>query len=61
MKAIVLLTLIAILAVSFLCTAGLVWIVCWAFSLMWNWKVAIGIWAALFLISGSLKTTVTRK
>ena len=32
-------------------TGGLVWLVCWGFALEFSWKVAIGIWAFLFLLN----------
>lgn len=62
MKALITILIIAIcLAISFFCTAGLVWVVCWAFGLTWSWKIALGVWAALCLISGAVKTTVSKK
>ena len=62
MKVLITILIIAIcLAVSFFGTAGLVWVICWAFGLSWNWKIALGVWAALCLISGAVKTTVSRK
>ena len=50
------LIVIAMLAVSFFGTAGLVWVVCWAFSWHWSWKVSIGIWALLLIISGTFRS-----
>lgn len=62
MKALITILIIAIcLAISFFGTAGLVWVVCWVFGLSWSWKIALGVWAALCLISGAVKTTVSRK
>lgn len=62
MNALIIILIIAIcLAISFLGTAGLVWVVCWAFGLSWSWKIALGVWAALCLISGTVKTTVSKK
>ena len=62
MKALITILIIAIcLAISFFGTAGLVWVVCWAFGLSWSWKIALGVWAALCLISGAVKTTASRK
>lgn len=45
------------LTLSFFGTAGLVWLVCWAFSLAWSWKLSIGVWAAICLISSAVKST----
>lgn len=62
MKALITILIIAIcLAISFFGTAGLVWVVCWAFGLSWSWKIALGVWAVLCLISGAVKTTVSKK
>lgn len=62
MKALIAILIIAIcLAISFFGTVGLVWVVCWAFGLSWSWKIALGVWAALCLISGAVKTTVPKK
>ncbi len=44
---IILLALVA----SFLLVAGLMWIICWAFSLIFSWKLVIGVWAILVLLS----------
>ncbi len=39
-----------VLVVSFLFTAGLYWVVAWAFDFAFSWKYALGIWVALFVI-----------
>lgn len=36
-------------AFSFLCTAGLIWLICWAFGLGFSWKITFGIWLVLIL------------
>lgn len=49
------------LAVSFLATAGLVWLLCWAltgigivaigsFTIMFSWKLALAIWIIMLLL-----------
>ena len=40
---------LSIIGLSFLFTGGLVYIVCWAFSLTFSWKIVFGIWALLAL------------
>lgn len=45
------LALLVILTVDFLITAGLVWIICWAFSIAFSWKIVIGVVAIQMLIS----------
>ena len=62
MKALITILIIAIcLAISFFGTSGLVWVVCWAFGLSWSWEIALGVWAALCLISGAVNTTVSKR
>lgn len=51
----------ALLAISFFGTAGLVWLVCWAFKWTWSWKISMGVWAALILVSGAVKSTGGKK
>lgn len=42
---------IFIYTISFVITAAVGWLVCWAFSLVFNWKIIFGIWLLLcFLI-----------
>lgn len=61
MKFVITTILIAIiLAISFICTAGLVYLVCWGFGIAWSWKISVGVWAALFLIGSAVKTTVSK-
>ena len=48
-----------ILAVSFFTTAGVLWLINWAFGLdFWNWKFCFGIWLALSLLESIFKTSV---
>lgn len=48
-------TLLFVLAFSFLVTAGLVWVACWALALMgivvvWSWKLAFAVWILAAII-----------
>lgn len=56
----VILFVILSLAVSFLATAGLVWLLCWAltgigivaigsFTIVFSWKLALAIWVIMLL------------
>lgn len=47
-------------AVSFLITAGIVWVICWAFGFLFTWKLVIGIWAVLFLLRTVFNVTVKK-
>jgi len=55
---IVILIYLACLGVSFLATSGLIRIVCWAFSLAFSWKIAVGVWIILCIIGGLFKVNV---
>ena len=45
MKAIlIIIMIVSAVALSYLLTSGVVWIVCWAFSLQFSWKVSFAIW-----------------
>ncbi len=57
----VILAIALLLAFSFICTAGLFWLVCFAFNLTFSWKYAIGVWAIIFLVSSAVKSTNSNK
>ena len=50
--------IILILSIDFLLSAGLVWIVCWAFGWTFTWPIAIGVYAITILIHGVFRVTV---
>ena len=51
-----LLVFLLVCAVSFFATAGVLWVINWAFGLsFWNWRTCIAIWLALMLLTGSIK------
>ncbi len=54
---ILILLMIAAFILSFLITSGLIWIICWAFSFIFSWKLAIGVYAALLLLSSVFKVS----
>lgn len=48
-------TLLLVLALDFLITAGLVWVACWALALVgvivvWSWKLSFVIWILEMII-----------
>ena len=55
---IVILIYLVCLGVSFLATSGLIRIVCWAFSLAFSWKIALGMWVVLCILGGLFKVNV---
>lgn len=44
-----------LIAASIATTGGLVWLVCWAFGFAWSWKLSIGVWGVMTLLSLFLK------
>lgn len=47
-------------AISFLITAGIIWVICWAFGFLFTWKLVIGIWAVLLLLKNVFSVTVKK-
>ena len=45
------------LVVSFLCTAGLIKLACWAFGYTFSWKLSVGIWVVLWLLGSVFKSS----
>lgn len=41
---------LGIMIVDFLLTAGIVWLVCFAFGLVFSWKMVLGIWAIIAIL-----------
>ncbi len=59
----VIITIIGILlgfAISYGTTTALVYLVCWAFGISFSFKLALGVWAIICLISGTLKVAATK-
>ena len=53
-------TLLFVLAFSFLVTAGLVWVACWALALagvivVWSWKLSFVVWILAMIIRALFK------
>lgn len=57
----IILLVILSLVISFLVTAGLVWVLCWAlpaigivaigsFTIVFSWKLALVVWVIMFLL-----------
>lgn len=46
--------------ISFSITALFVKIICWAFGFNFTFKIAIGIWALILLISSAFKINISR-
>jgi hypothetical protein len=53
-------TLLFVLAIGFLITAGLVWVACWALALVgvivvWSWKLSFVVWILVMIIRALFK------
>lgn len=46
-------------ALSFLLTAGIIAGICWAFSLAFSWKLAVGVYLVLVLVRSIFQVTVS--
>jgi hypothetical protein len=47
-------------AVSFFATAGVLWVINWAFGLsFWSWRTCAAVWLALMLLTGGIKAQMT--
>lgn len=53
------LIVVAIIALSFLANAGILWLICRLLNMSWwSWRTATGIWLIEALISGMFNTNV---
>lgn len=50
-------TIFALLGLSYLLTAGLVYLVCLGFGLEWSWLLSLGVWALMILLRGVFKNS----
>lgn len=48
------------LVISYGLTTTLVYLICWAFGISFSFKLALGVWAIICLISGTLKIAATK-
>ena len=50
------LCIVALLGVSYLATAGLFWVVCWALRVAWwSWRSSLAVWVLLLMIGGGTR------
>lgn len=49
------LILLALYAVSYIITIGLIYLICMCFSLTFSWLIATGIWLVLVILAGVFK------
>lgn len=48
--------------ISFFITAGILYLICWAFSMTWwSWKACFGIWLIMFLLGSIFRSSVSVK
>ena len=48
---------IVAIAVSIFVTGMLVKLMCWAFGIAFSWKLAMGVWAIVMLVSSAVKSS----
>lgn len=53
--------ILSILLANFAITTGLVVLICWTFSIAFNWKLVIGIFCIMLLISGVISSIESSK
>lgn len=51
----------AILTISFFITAGIFWLICWAFAFTFSWKIAFGVWLVVLILRSIFKSSITIK
>lgn len=61
MLGLVLLVVAVCAIIGFFITSGLVWLVCWAFGFTFSWKLAVGVYAVMALISAAVKSNTSSK
>ena len=49
------LMVVALLGISYLATAGLVYLVCLGFGFEWSWLLSLGVWALIILLKQVFK------
>lgn len=60
----VLITFLLVCAISFFCTAGIVWLICWGLTvsgllaISFSWPLAVAVWFILFLLKATFNITV---
>jgi len=57
----IILVVLGYITLDFAISAGLIWVICWAFDLFFNWKAVIGVWILLILISSRFNAKVERE
>ena len=61
---ITLLTILFLIAISFFCTAGVVWLICWGLTasgllaISFSWPLAVAVWFILFLLKATFNITI---
>ena len=63
---ITLLAILLLIALSFFCTAGVVWLICWGLTasgllaISFSWPLAVAVWFILFLLKSTFNVTVKK-
>lgn len=51
------LLVVALLGISYLCIAGLVYLVCLGLGFEWSWLLSLGVWALIILLRQVFKVS----
>ena len=53
---IAILIIVVVFTLSFLVIAGMYWIVCWAFGMVFSWQIAVGVWVVYTVLSSMFQS-----
>lgn len=58
---VILVLLLTVLGIDFLISAGVMWLICLCFGLTFSWRIVLGIWLVLVLLSWFFKSVNNNK
>lgn len=58
---VILILLFTVLGIDFLISAGVMWLICLCFGLTFSWRIVLGIWLVLVLLSWFFKSVNNNK
>lgn len=53
--------LLTVFGINFLISAGVMWLICLCFGLTFSWRIVLGIWLVLVLLSWFFKSVNNNK
>jgi hypothetical protein len=58
---VILVLLLTVFGINFLISAGVMWLICLCFGLTFSWRIVLGIWLVLVLLSWFFKSVNNNK